>query len=85
MEQPLYKIAIISDPQINLKQTNHNGFQKDLEILQKCFENINVDALGVCGDVTENGLPEEWDYFFNGFKQHCPTKNLFLVPGNMHQ
>ena len=83
MEQLLYKIAIISDPQINLRQTNYNGVQKDLEILQRCYKNINVDALAVCGDITENGLPEEWDYFFNGLKQYCLTKNLFLVPGNM--
>ena len=83
MKQSLCKIAIISDPQINLKQTNYKGVQKDLEILQQCYRNINADALAVCGDITENGLSEEWDYFFDGFKQDCPTKNLFLVPGNM--
>jgi predicted phosphodiesterase len=44
---------------------------------------MNVDAVAICGDITENALPVEWNKFFDIFKQCCWTKELFLVPGNM--
>jgi predicted phosphodiesterase len=74
------RIAVISDPQINRKQAS---FQKQYDCLRRCFENMNVDSVIVCGDITENADVEEWNIFFKAFDQHCQTENLFLVPGNM--
>ncbi len=72
------RIAVISDPQINRKQAS---FQKQYGCLRRCFENMNVDSVIVCGDITENADVEEWNVFFKAFNQHCQTENLFLVPG----
>jgi predicted phosphodiesterase len=60
-----------------------DNYTKECDLLRVCFQNMEVDALALCGDITENGFPEEWDTFFDIFNKHCRTKNLFLVPGNM--
>lgn len=73
------KIAVISDPQIDFKNIENGN---DIEILQECLKNINVDFLAVCGDITQNALPQELDAFFDTFKQYCLTEKLFIVPGN---
>ena len=78
--KPIKRIAIISDPQIDCKS---NNFFNECELLKTCFHNMDVEALAVCGDITENGLPEEWNTFFDIFDKYCQTKILFLVPGNM--
>ena len=79
----LKNIAIISDPQINSLTTYNNIIGKDCAVLQECFSNMDVDAVAVCGDITENSLQEEWNSFFDAFTKHCQTKELYLVPGNM--
>ena len=71
---------MISDPQIDI---NNAKLDEELEVLRNCFINMDVDAVAVCGDITENALPQEMDIFFDTFKQHCLTQNLFVVPGNM--
>jgi len=76
-------IAVISDPQIDIKNICDTTQENDLKVLQTCFKHMNVDAVAVCGDITENTLAEEMDSFFDLFKQYCPTKKLFVVPGNM--
>jgi len=83
MEKALFKIAVISDPQIDIKSIGGTTQENDLEVLHKCFKHMDVDAVAVCGDITENALTEEMDSFFDTFKRHCPTKKLFVVPGNM--
>ena len=65
MVNSVVKIAVISDPQINLKDMNTDA--KDLEILRECFRHINVDVVAVCGDVTENALLQEMNVFFDTF------------------
>ena len=79
----LRNMAVISDPQINALTTYNNVIGKDCEILQECFRNMDVEAIAVCGDITENSLKEEWDSFFDAFSNKCPMKELYLVPGNM--
>ena len=77
----IIKIVVISDPQINFNDMN--TALQDIEILRECFKNMNVDAVVVCGDITENARPQEMNAFFDAFKKYCPTKKLFAVPGNM--
>ena len=79
----LKSIAVISDPQINVLNTYDNVIGKDCEILRECFSNMTVDAVAVCGDITENSLPNEWNGFFEAFHQHRFKMELYLVPGNM--
>lgn len=83
MEKSFIKIAVISDPQIDIKNIDGTTQENDLEVLRECFKHMNVDAVAVCGDITENALVEEMDSFFDTFKRYCPTKKLFVVPGNM--
>jgi len=83
MEKSLVKIAVISDPQIDIKNIGTTTQENDIEVLQECFKHMDVDAVAVCGDITENALTEEMDSFFDAFKRYCPAKKLFVVPGNM--
>ncbi len=76
------KIAVISDPHINLKEGAEGN---ECKILQKCFKNMSVDTLVVCGDITENAQPDELHCFFDTYKVNCQAKNLFLIPGNMDE
>jgi len=83
MENTFVKFAVISDPQVNLKNISDTTDEDDIDVLQKCFTNMNVEAVAICGDITENALPQEMDAFFKTFKEYCPTQKLFIVPGNM--
>lgn len=71
-------IAVISDPQIDL--TNDTG---KIKILKRCLDNINTDALAICGDITENGLPDEWAEFFSLMKDRDIINKFMMVTGNM--
>jgi 3',5'-cyclic AMP phosphodiesterase CpdA len=75
-------IAVISDPQIDVKDIG-GTHEIDLEVLRTCFKHMDVDAVAVCGDITENALAEEMDSVFDTFERYCPAKKLFVVPGNM--
>jgi len=83
LENSFVKIAVISDPQINLKNNGDTVEENSLEVLRECFKNMDVDAVVVCGDITENALPQEMDVFFDLFKHYCPKIKLFVIPGNM--
>lgn len=74
------RIAVISDPQINLSNSKNVN---EYDYLNRCFNNMEVDSVIVCGDVTENAHEDEWDLFLYAFKYNCPSKNLFIIPGNM--
>jgi len=74
------KIAIISDPQINLSDLSH---KKDYDYLTRCFQHMDVDSVVVCGDITENAQEEEWDLFLRTFKEASRSERLLLIPGNM--
>jgi predicted phosphodiesterase len=82
-KKTITKIAVISDPQIDLRKQNNIVGKKDYEILQECLKYYDVDAWAICGDITENGSLDEWNCFFDIFKSICPTKELFFVHGNM--
>lgn len=73
------RIAVISDPQVNLKHTTDIN---EYDYLYKCFKNMEVDSVIVCGDITENANEDEWCLFLDAFKNDN-NKSLFIVPGNM--
>jgi len=76
----MYNFAVISDPQIDTQDPRMN---EDYLILNKCFNNMEVDSVVVCGDITENAVYQEWDMFFKSFKEHCKDAELQYIPGNM--
>jgi len=74
------KMAVISDPQVDL----YDGKTKEaLQVLRKCFANMNVDIVAVCGDISEYANATVMDTFFDTFSKHCSAKELIVVPGNM--
>ncbi len=77
-KKPIKSIAVISDPQIDF--TNDTG---ETKILKRCFEYIKTDVLAICGDITENAMPEEWNEFFMSVKKQRGISNIMLVTGNM--
>ena len=61
IEKTYTKIAVISDPQINLKENSLIHGKKDYEILQKCITKSHVDAFWSVGillkmDCRKNGI-----------------------------
>ncbi len=74
------KIAVISDPQLDL---NSSSFENDYKLLSNYFKNMEVDYVVGCGDITENGDQEEWNMFFKAYLSSKRNKKLFFVPGNM--
>lgn len=76
------KIAVISDIHINLSDQKNEVSRR---MLQTCLQNMNVDTLAVCGDITENARTEELECFFDLYKHDCRASNLFLIPSNMDE
>jgi predicted phosphodiesterase len=74
------KVAVISDPQLNMKD---GTLDSSISILKICFKHMLIDALVVCGDITEHAHPIEMDAFLDTCGKFFPAENVFFVPGNM--
>lgn len=80
-EKPLARIAFLSDTHVNLR-TNATGLLYNSHFDRTIAEvnAANVDLVLITGDLTDNGLPEQFDLFKK--KAAVLKAPLLYVPGN---
>lgn len=78
----LYSVGMLSDVHLNTTNSGYSDCFGDFENALQFFNNINVDFICTCGDISEHGTEEEFARYKEMVESHSPSKPVYTTTGN---